>query len=85
MCLFMGLCHTPLRAKVELDIKKLLFSIEDFSRKASGLPIENSFEGIGESLEDSRENLSKTIIDLLNIDFNEEDLKEPFKGNIKQM
>lgn len=68
-----------------LGFQNLVLSIDNFSRKASGLPIENSFEEIGKSLENSLENLTKTIIDSLNIDFNEDDLKEPFKGNAKQI
>jgi hypothetical protein len=68
-----------------LGLKNISLNIDNFSRKASGLPIENSFKEIGESLENSQENLTKTIIDLLNIDFNEDNLKEPFKGNAKQV
>jgi hypothetical protein len=64
-----------------LDFKNLALSIDNFSRKASGLAIKNSFEEIGESLANSLENLTKTIIDSLNINFHEDD----FKGNAKQI
>jgi len=67
-----------------LNIKKVLSTTEDFSRKASGLPNENSFGEIGESFEDSLKNLSKIIIDQLN-SINEDEFEEPIKSITKQM
>ncbi len=68
-----------------LGIKNLGIAIENLSRKISGLPIKDSFEEISESLEDSRRSLSKKIIDLLDVNINEDDLKEPYKGNLTQI
>lgn len=67
------------------DFQNIALSVDNLSRKGAGLPIESSFKEIGNNLENDLQNLSKTIIDLLNIDFNEEDLKEPFKSNATQI
>jgi hypothetical protein len=69
-----------------LEFKNIALTLESLSRKASGLPIKNSFGQIGENLEDSIKNLSQTIIDSidsLDLNFNENNLKEEFKGNAK--
>lgn len=61
-----------------LELKNIALTIDNLSRKASGLPIKNSFEGIGENLEDSIKNLSQSIIDSINsldLNFNEKNLK----------
>lgn len=68
-----------------LGFKNIALTLENLSRKASGLPIKDSFMEIGESLEDVLKNLSKRIIDLLDFDINEDNLKEPFKENVPQI
>ncbi len=68
-----------------LGFKNLALTLDNLSRKSSGLPNNNSFEKIGESLEDSIRNLSNKIINLLDIDIDENNLKEEYKGNISQI
>lgn len=68
-----------------LGFKNLALTLDNLSRKSSGLPNNNSFEKIGESLEDSIKNLSNKIINLLDIDIDENNLKEEYKGNISQI
>lgn len=68
-----------------LGFKNLALTLDNLSRKSSGLPNNNSFEKIGESLEDSIKNLSNKIINLLDIDIDESNLKEEYKGNISQI
>lgn len=71
-----------------LKTKELALNIDKLSRKGAGLPIKDSFEEIGVELEKHIQFLSKTIIDSINsldINFNENNLKEEFKGNAKQI
>lgn len=64
-----------------LNINELQLILDDFTKKASGLPSDNSFKEIGTSLEIFQENLFKEIIKLLDFDFNADNLKEPYKSN----
>lgn len=67
-----------------LDTKCLGATTENLSRKLSGLSIEDSFEEIGLSLENSMKDISKICIEQLN-NINENNFEEPFKSIIKQM
>lgn len=59
-------------------------TIENLSRKLSGLPIENSFREIGISLENSMKDISTVCIEQLD-SIDENNFEEPFKSIIKQM
>lgn len=74
--------------KIENDIlcfKNLALTINNLSRKSSGLPNNNGFDEIGQSLENNIKDFSNTIINLLDIDIDENNLKEEYKGNISQI
>lgn len=71
-----------------LKTKELALYIDKLSRKGAGLPVKDSFEKIGDELEKYLQFLSKTIIDSINsldINFDENNLKEEFKDNSKQI
>lgn len=66
-----------------LKTKELALYIDKLSRKGSGLPIEESFEEIGNELEKYIQSLLKTLINSLDINFDVNNLKEEFKGDAK--
>lgn len=67
-----------------IGIKSFEATIENLSRKLSGLSVEGSPEEIGLSLENSIKDFSKICVEQIN-SINENSFEEPLKSAIKQM
>jgi len=71
---------------VPLELKALEKTFDTFSRKISGLPTESSFKEINTDLDNFFKELPNKMFDLLdNLEFDEKDLKEPYKNNKKEI